>query len=1280
MSEEENKIGEVQPLNIAEEMKESYLSYAMSVIVSRALPDVRDGLKPVQRRILFAMKKMGLTPGSSFRKSATVVGQCFTEGTLVPTTQGLKEIQSIESGEMVLTQSGTRRVTDSFEISPRPLLRVTMQNGLTNTVTPSQKFKVLTPDLTFDWKEAKDLDKQDYLVMKASCPELENYVELEQIESGQPERLDEDLAYLLGFFVSDGSISRRYDNKECFRISFFAGLEREIAEKLVNILDEKFDYRPTIEEHEYKLEKKDGSVADRKQYLVRVNRSAVSSFFVRNFGIEDVNSRIKEIPGEIFRSPDSVIFSFISGLIDGDGSISSNRNQVHYGTVSEKLSDQLLTLLFHKGIVGSRRITDPEDCATNSVGREIIRNYPYHNIEFYGEMALKLVAKLDLVHSRKKQKAQEIIRRKDEQVGWSKWDTIPYAGEVLFGELSENHLGAGWYEDTDGNKFRQGIKHPSGCKIRYSSDLHEKPLGMTQVVEWGIRDKLERIGSPFLEFVDHSIENNLIFMKVSSIEEVEADTTYDIEVDEDHEFIANGVVSHNCIGNYHPHGDAAVYAAMARMSQDFSLRYPLVEPQGNMGSQDGDPPAAARYTEAKLSELGNLMLQDIQKETVDMRENFDGTKEEPTVLPSPLPQMLLNGTIGIAVGMATKIPPHNLTEVCDAALHLVENPDATTEDLLEFIKGPDFPSGGVIYNKEEIEEAYSSGKGSIVIRGRAEIVRGKKRTNIIISEIPFGVNKPKLLMQIAKLVSNEKITKIRNIRDESDRDGVRVVLELKRGSAPRRILNFLYKKTYLQHKFHMNMVVLEGGIQPKRMSLSDILSNFVDHRKEVVRRRAEHDKAVAEARAHILKGFELALGDIDEVIETIKGSDDRADAQKNLMEEFSLSERQADAILNMRLSVLSRMERDKIENELKEKKDIIDELTELLGDEKKITATVGEELEDVKEKYGDERKTMVLDKKADEISSDDLIPEEEAIITLTKQGMIKRMKPSSYRIQKRGGKGVIGAKTKERDEIDHLVFTNTHDYLYFFTDSGKVFKSRAFEVPAASRTAKGQNIMNFLQLSSDEKVLAILSLNKEEEKDEDSYFVMVTENGRIKKTDISEFKSVRRNGLIAVGLKEGDLLRGATMVSKGQDILLVSRKGKAIRFNQDEVRSMGRSAMGVKGMDLDDDKVVAMGIADSKGELLTITEHGYGKRTELSEYRSQKRGGKGLKTADITDKTGQIVDAKILNGDKGLIIISQKAQAIRTEVKEVSQMGRVTQGVRVMKLDEGDKVASVTCL
>ncbi len=758
-------------------------------------------------------------------------------------------------------------------------------------------------------------------------------------------------------------------------------------------------------------------------------------------------------------------------------------------------------------------------------------------------------------------------------------------------------------------------------------------------------------------------------------------------------FRKSAAVVGSVLARYHPHGDSSVYAALARMAQDFSLRYPLVWPQGNFGSLDGDPPAAPRYTECKMSALGQEMLKDIGKNTVDFGDNYDGTRKEPLVLPSPVPQLLLNGALGIAVGMATKIPPHNLIEVCDATIHLIDNPDASVEDICKFIQGPDFPTGGIIYDKKAIIDAYIQGGGPVVIRGKAEIVETKKGFQIIISEIPFGVQKTLLLCQIAKHVQEKKLNGIRDIRDESDQDGLRVVIDLKNGSHPKKILNFLYKRTYLQSTFHLNVVALVNGIQPKTLSLDEILSYFISHRKEVIVRRTKFDKKRAEQREHILEGFDIALRNIDAVIKVIKSSKDRKEAQKNLMKKFKLTKIQADAILEMKLSSLAKLERKKIEEELKEIQIKIKKLSAILKSPKKVREIIKAELNESKRKFGNKRKTKVFAKKADEISFEDLIPRERAVITLTKKGLIKRLKPSVYHVQKRGGKGVIGAKTKEDDFVEHIIFVNTHDDMLFFTDSGKVFKTKVFEIPEATRIARGKNLMNFLEISSEEKILAVLPLS--DIKDKDQYFAMATKKGLVKKTKVIDFTNMRKSGLIAIKLKSGDLLTTVRQCSKNDQIFLATKKGKAIRFKQENIRPTGRSTAGVMGIRLSkNDEVIGMEIIKSekkdtkkkseakktKKRILIVSENGYGKITLASEYRIQKRAGSGIKTAHLTQKTGDLVMLKFLNGsEEHLIVISQKGQVIKMHIKDVSQMGRATQGVRVIRLDDKDKVASIAC-
>jgi len=757
-------------------------------------------------------------------------------------------------------------------------------------------------------------------------------------------------------------------------------------------------------------------------------------------------------------------------------------------------------------------------------------------------------------------------------------------------------------------------------------------------------------------------------------------------------FRKSATVVGSCLGRYHPHGDMAVYDSLVRMAQDFSMRYPLVEGQGNFGSIDGDSAAAQRYTECRLSALGEEMLQDIEKETVDFRPNYDATRKEPVVLPSPLPQLLLNGSFGIAVGMATSIPPHNLAEVLAATIYFIDHPEADTEDLLEFIKGPDFPTGGIIFGKKDILAAYAQGKGPILMRGRAEIIEEERGGfQIVITEIPFQVQKAELVQEIARLIEEKKIDGIKSLRDESDREGMRIVIELKKEAFPKKVLNALYKYTSLQKVFHLNMLALVDGIQPRVLSLVDVLNFYLVHKKEVVLRRTKFDLARAKERAHILEGLMVALKNIDEVIATIKKSESREEAKNNLMKKFKLSEIQANAILEMKLHNLAKLEQAKIEKELKELKKRIEELTLILKSPTKVKEVIKKELTELAEKYKDERRTKVVASAPGEIGEEELIPNTETIVILTKGGFIKRVKPSLYRAQKRGGKGIMGLEVSAEDAVEHFLTANTLDKLLFFTDSGKVFQCVVWEIPEMSRVSKGRGLLNFLELSQNEKVLDIIAYGKIDE-EKKKYLLMMTKNGLVKKTELSAFANVRRNGLIAIKLAKDDLLKEARIIEEGDEVILVTRKGKAIRFREKDLRAMGRAAVGVRGMRLaKGDEVISVDVLKARkpgnqaqkaqSYLLIISENGYGKRTKIEQYRLQRRGGSGIKTGRLTEKTGEIVFAKVVSGEQqDLIIISKKGQVIRTPLETISVIGRAASGVRVMKLAAGDKIASATCL
>jgi len=737
------------------------------------------------------------------------------------------------------------------------------------------------------------------------------------------------------------------------------------------------------------------------------------------------------------------------------------------------------------------------------------------------------------------------------------------------------------------------------------------------------------------------------------------------------------------LAKYHPHGDAAVYDSMVRMAQDFSMRYMLVKGQGNFGSIDGDNAAAMRYTEAKMERITDEMLTDIDKETVEWRPNYDGRHMEPAVLPSKIPQLLLNGSTGIAVGMATSIPPHNLGEIVDGLIHLSDHPDATIEELMQFIKGPDFPTGGLIYNIADIKTAYETGRGGMVCRAKAEIFEKKNgKMAIVITEIPYQVNKSTLVTKIAELVRDKKIVGISDLRDESNRDGIRIMIELKKDAYPNKILNQLFKLTPMQTSFNMNMIALVDEIQPHLLDLKKVLEYFIKHRKEVITRRTEFELKVAKARAHILEGLKIALDNIDKVIETIKKSPTKEEALVNLMNKFKLSEEQSKAILEMKLQTLAGLERQKIEEEYKEKMALIDELQGILKDTKKVLKIMQKELAEIKEKYADERRTEIIPNALGSISQKDTIPNEPMIVVFSRANYIKRIPPNSFKAQRRGGKGIIGGTMKEEDEIKLIAHATNHDELLYFTNKGRVFKLPVYEIPQGSRQSKGQAIVNILQLQDNETVTAILNVG---ENYSGQFLFMATERGTVKKTPTEDFKNVRKSGLTAIKLRPNDSLEWVKQTSGNNEITIVTREGKSIRFNESDVHSLGRASIGVRGIKLKEgDKVVEMDVVinPEKAELLVVMENGLGKMSKITDYRFQTRGGTGVKTANITEKTGKVIGAKILDDttDADLILISKSGQVIRLHTKNIPVQGRATQGVYLMRMNPNDKVASLSLL
>lgn len=728
------------------------------------------------------------------------------------------------------------------------------------------------------------------------------------------------------------------------------------------------------------------------------------------------------------------------------------------------------------------------------------------------------------------------------------------------------------------------------------------------------------------------------------------------------------------LGKYHPHGDSSVYMAMVKMAQDFSTRVPLVDGHGNFGSVDGDSPAAMRYTEARMSKLSMELLRDIDKETVDFGPNFDESLKEPLVLPARFPNLLVNGSNGIAVGMATSIPPHNLGEVIDATVHLIDRPDADVEELMGYVKGPDFPTGAIIMGTESIKEAYRTGRGKIKVRARAEIEElPKGKQQIVVTEIPYQVNKARLVERIAELVKDKKIEGISDLRDESNRNGMRIVIELKRDVNANIILNNLYKHSQMEETISVIMIALVNG-EPKCLNLKEVLHYYIEHQKDVVTRRTKYELNKAEARAHILEGLKIALDNIDAVIETIRSSKTSSEAKEKLVERFGLTEIQAQAILEMRLNRLTGLEREKIDAEYDELMKKIAELKEILASEEVLLGVIKDEIIEIKNKYTDERRTEIQHAEG-EIDVIDLIDEEEIAITLTHFGYIKRLPADTYRSQKRGGRGISALTTREEDFVKHLISTTTHSRLLFFTNRGRVFRLNAYEIPEGKRQAKGTAIVNLLQLGPGEKIATLIDVDG---KEENKYLLIATKKGMVKKTKISDFKNINKSGLISIGLKEGDEVIGVKLTDGEQDVMLVTRKGMSIRFSEKDVRGMGRTAMGVKGITLGEgDTVVSMSLASEGTDMLVVSENGFGKRTDLEEYRSQIRAGKGIKTYNISEKTGSIVGAEMVSEDDEMMIINSDGVLIRIKVNEISIFGRVTSGVKLMNVDEEVSIVSI---
>ena len=1359
---QEKEIGYIKPREISEEMKESYLDYAMSVIISRALPDVRDGLKPVHRRILYTMLEDGLRHNAKFRKSATVVGNsmaryhphgdvaiydalvrmaqdfslryplvqgqgnfgCFTKDTKVKLTDGrslsfedlIKEQKeekrhwtfcfNVQSKKIEITEIKNPRLTRKNE----KIIVITLDNGEKIKCTLDHRFMLRSGD----YKQAQDLKPGDSLMPLYA----EIYKGKEDKNLGGYERILQPIQNNWEFthrLADKWNLENGIYGKSAGRIRHHKDFNKlnNNPDNVIRIQWQdhwKFHKEIVSERHKNDPEYVKRIAEGRRKYIE--NHRHIFSERARNLNKKlwknsEFKKRHSQRIQEMWQNPE-------------------------YKEYMRRASSKNLKKLWRR--------KDFQELLSKLKSEEMKKRWQDKNYRKFWEkktreISLKIwanpkhreyISKLMRERFQNPELKQEISERSkklwQDPAYRAKYPTDHFKKMVRelwkdpkFREFQRKKAIKQW-EDSE---FRKKII--GAVKIRNKLRLKKNPNFMKELAEKAKISLRKNWKDPF--YRKQVIKSKILGYVYSLLNKYSRVTSEIYE----RERINNGVPKLQNALNYFNdfaeiiekakvHNHKVVKTKIPRKREDV---YDLTtEPWHNFllaagifvhNSIDGDKASAMRYSEAKLSRIGEEMLKDIEKDTVDFRPNYDGTRKEPTVLPSPVPQLLLNGSLGIAVGMATNIPPHNLSEVCDAAIYLIDHPNATTEDLFQFVKGPDFPTGGIIYGRKDIISAYSQGKGPIIVRGKAEIQEEKRGFQIIINEIPFQLEKSELLRQIAKLVEERKIEGIKDVRDESDREGMRILIELKPGSFPKKVLNGLYKWTSLQKTFHLNMLALVDGIQPKILSLADVLSLYLEHKEKVVKRRTAFDLARAKERGHILEGLTIAQKNIDKVIATIKKSANRNEAQKNLEKKFKLTSIQANAILEMKLQSLAKLEREEIEKELREVKETIKELTLILKSPRKIKELVKKEIKEVREKYGDVRRTKTVAGRPGEIGEEDLIPKEETIIILTKGGYIKRIKPNVYKIQQRGGKGILGMGTTKEDFVEHFCLTNTLDNLLFFTDSGKAFQAQVFEIPEASRTSKGRGLLNFLEISQKEKTMSLVPYSREDIEGGDKYLVMVTKNGIIKKTNVKDFENVRRSGLIAIKLGKEDVLRGADIVGEGEEIILVTKEGKSIRFKQKDIRPMGRATAGVRGIRLakgpartrhnfedvggsvaGGDEVLGMDIIKLKVKseklkvknyLLVIMENGYGKRTKVKEYRLQKRGGTGIKVARITEKTGKIVFSKVVGEEeKDLLVISKKGQVIRAPLSSISIIGRASSGVRVMRLTKGDKVASAICL
>ena len=1175
----------VDVIPLHETTRQRYLTYALSVITSRALPDVRDGLKPVQRRILYAMAtNLRLGPDSRFRKSATIVGECFVAGTRVSTPAGLVPIELLEPGDEVHTQTGTRAVTHAYVMPPQPLCRVTLRDGRALVCTPGQQVKVLTPSLEIAWRDAADLAPGDFVVCRSTDEERPD----DRIGLGE--------AYLAGLFLADGWVDRHGSPRVCI-----GGKAHEPLERAAAAIEALTGCSPPIAE-------RDGF------HTLRLSRSAASETLLRRFGWHDKRAESIQVPEALFSASLAAAGAFVSGFADGDGSVHRTRAVLVLTSVCEPFLRDVQTVLHRHGIF-ARLVPYRTDVAA-----------PHHLLEWALEIdghSLRVLAShLALSHPEKRARLAAALGRDLKQEAARR---LPHLGPAVLQEVSDRHLGGGWYRAPDGTKVRSSLRYADGTKLRYGADLQEDfRLHGPQLDGLGVRQKMQAIGSRYLGLVEGWEASGVSFAEVRSVEEAPAEVTYDVQVEGEHEFVANGVVVHNCMGKYHPHGDSAIYEAMVRMAQPFSLRAPLVDGQGNFGSLDGDSAAAMRYTEARLTALGAGFLDEIRKQTVAFRPTYDGTLFEPVVLPAQAPNLLVNGATGIAVGMATNIPPHALGEVVDACLKLLRKPSATAEDLMEHLPGPDFPTGGRILNtRAELLRIYETGEGAVELRGEYEVEgrdgRGTTKS-VVITSVPYGLPKADLIEKIADHVRRGKLPMIVDVRDEST-DDVRIVLELQRGADEAAAMAYLLKHTPLQARFHVNLTALVPTAnpevcQPEKLDLVRVLRHFLDFRLEVVTKRLAYDLAQLERRIHILKGFEKIFGGLDEAIKIIRASKNKPDAAQRLMHRFGLDDEQADAVLEIKLYRLAQLEIDLIIKELKEKEAAAEKLRALLADESARWTLVRKELRELKKQYADERRTTIAGPDTEiAYSAEDYIVDEDVVVLVTRDGWVKRQR--SYT-------DLQSVRVREGDEVGFALGGSTRAPIAFFTNHGRAYTMRVADLPPTA--GYGDPVQKYFDFSDGERIVGVVVMDERvlpeplplPESDPLLFAgdgMAVTGDGMAVRLELAPFSELsNKNGRVYVRTGKGQVVVAATLCRGDEHVCLASAAGRALIFPAEQVPVFKGAAKGVIAMRLDGKKDRVLGAALStaaRDGLEVETTRGRTEIVRTTKFEVTNRGGKG---------------------------------------------------------------------